>query len=65
MLKLLCILVDVQQRYAALKLRLVKRDHVPQSALAGWMTGWLEAPLVYANQRQQPMERGINALSLI
>ena len=32
-LKFLCILVYVQQRYAALKLRL-KRDHVPQSAMA-------------------------------
>ena len=32
-LKFLRILVDVQQRCAALKLRLVKRDHVPQSAL--------------------------------
>ena len=32
-LKFLRILVDIQQRYAALKVRLVKRDHVPQSAM--------------------------------
>ena len=34
MLKFLRILVDFQQRYAALKLRLVKKDHVPQSAMS-------------------------------
>jgi len=37
-LKFLRILVDVQQRYGASKLRLVKRDHVPQSEVLELVT---------------------------
>ena len=44
-LKFLRILVDVQQRYGAVKLRLVKRDHVPQSALRkGWSYIYIGIP---------------------
>ena len=47
-LKFVCILVGVQQRYGALKLRLVKRDYVPQSALnrGGGENGKSKEPLL-------------------
>ena len=39
MLNCLRIFFDVKQRFAALKLRLIKRDHVPQSAVGHFTAG--------------------------